>query len=64
MAPRPLRPPPKQPFFGIKIHPVVMLLFLLALIGIGMLIAFASNPNFLPAYNPFSTLIPSPDGTK
>jgi len=59
---RPMRPPPKppkRPFFGIKIHPVVAMIFFLLLVGVGILIAFASNPNFLPAYNPFSSIDPA-----
>ena len=60
-GPRPpfRRPPPKPPFFGIRIHPVVVVILFLVLVAVGMLIAFASNPNFLPSYNPFSS-IPSP----
>ena len=60
--PMPPRRPPRPPIFGIRIHPVVMLLLILALVGVGLLIAFASNPNFLPTFNPFSSMNPSPLG--
>ena len=53
-----LRRPPKPPLFGIKIHPVVGVVLLLLLVAVGLLIAFASNPNFLPALNPFPGSVP------
>ena len=57
--PRPVlrRPPPKPPLFGIRIHPVVGAIVILTLVGIGLLIALASNPRFLPEINPFGTKI-------
>ena len=45
--------PPKPPLFGIRIHPVVGIALLIFLVAVGLFIAFASNPNFLPAINPF-----------
>ena len=54
------RPPPKPPFFGIRIHPAVAVMAVLLLVAVGLLIAFASNPNFLPQVNPFSSVIPNP----
>ena len=53
-----LRRPPKPPIFGIRIHPLVGLGVLLLLVAVGLLIAFASNPNFLPALNPFPNALP------
>ena len=54
-----MRRPPKPPLFGIKIHPVVGVLLLLLFVAVGLLIAFASNPNFLPAINPFPGSVPT-----
>jgi len=51
--PRLLPRPPKPPLFGIRIHPVVGVALLILLVAFGLLIAFASNPNFMPAFNPF-----------
>lgn len=54
------RPPPKPPLFGMHIHPVVGIVAVLLLVAVGLLIAFASNPNFLPQVNPFSSMIEAP----
>jgi len=54
-----LRRPPKPPVFGIKIHPLVAMGVLLLLVAVGFLIAFASDPNFLPAWNPFASSLPA-----
>ena len=59
--PRPFRPPPKPPIFGIRVHPVVGVIVFILLVGAGVLIALATNPNWLPAYNPFSSITPSLD---
>ena len=48
-----LRRPPKPPMFGIRIHPVAGVVILLLLVVLGLLVAFMTNPNFLPAFNPF-----------
>ncbi len=56
-----LRPPPKPPIFGIRIHPLAGLVGLILLVAVGLLIAFASNRNFLPAINPFPGAVPSFD---
>jgi hypothetical protein len=57
------RPPPKPPLFGIRIHPVVGIIAVLFLVAVRFLIACASNPNFLPKVNPFSSAIPTPSPT-
>ena len=54
-----VRRPPKPPIFGIKIHPMLGLALLALLVAVGLLIAFASNPNFLPSLNPFPGAVPS-----
>ena len=54
------RPPPRPPLFGMRIHPVVGIVAVLLLVAVGLLIAFASNPNFLPQVNPFSSMIEAP----
>ncbi len=48
-----LRRPPRPPIFGLRIHPLVLLGALLALVAAGLIIALATNPNFLPGFNPF-----------
>lgn len=45
--------PPRPPLFGIRIHPIVGLLVIIALVGVALLICFAANPNFMPQLNPF-----------
>ncbi|HWN94737.1 MAG TPA: hypothetical protein VNT99_06880 [Methylomirabilota bacterium] len=52
--------PPKPPLFGIRIHPLAGLGVLIFLVAVGLLIALASDPNFLPAINPFPGSVPSP----
>ena len=53
-----LRRPPKPPVFGIRIHPLAAVIILVLLVAVGLLIAFASNPNFLPTFNPFQNSSP------
>ena len=55
-----LRRPPKPPIFGIRLHPLAVVGILLLLVAVGLLIAFASNPNFLPGLNPFQNQNPAP----
>ena len=54
-----LRRPPKPPIFGIRIHPLAAVAILLLLVAVGLLIVFASNPNFLPTSNPIQNSSPS-----
>ena len=56
-----LRRPPKPPLFGIRIHPVAAVAMILLLVALGLLIAFVSNPNFMPSINPFPGSVPSLD---
>jgi hypothetical protein len=41
--------------FGVRIHPIVAILVAVALVGVAMTICFASNPNFMPQFNPFGS---------
>ena len=45
--------PPKPPLFGIRVHPLAAVAMLVLLVALGLLIAFAGNPNLLPSINPF-----------
>jgi hypothetical protein len=47
--------PPRPPLLGIRVHPVVLIIVIVALIGIAVLIAMAGNHNVLPRFNPFSS---------
>ena len=54
-----LRRPPKPPVFGIQIHPLAGLAIFVLLVAMGLLIACATNPNFLPGFNPFGGSLPA-----
>jgi len=46
--------PPRPPLFGMRIHPAVLIVVTIILVGVALLICCGANPNFIPKWNPFS----------
>ena len=44
--------PPRRPFFGVQLSPVVILAAVLFFALLGLLICFVTDPSFMPRWRP------------
>lgn len=44
--------PPRRPFFGIRLSPLVVIMAIILLVGLGLLICFITDPSFFSRWRP------------